>query len=93
MNIKDMYNNLSDNQKKVAIVVAIFLVLFIIYRLRRVYYRNLKTSNTQEKQETISSYNPLTMRKGNDFCVKMCGKNNKACMEECKTKQGFYGCC
>lgn len=93
MNIKEMFNKLSDNQKKVAIVVAIFLVLLIIYRIRRAYYRNLKTSDTKEKQEPESTYNPLTMRKGNDFCIKMCGPNNKACMDECKTKQGFYGCC
>lgn len=72
MNIKEMFNKLSDNQKKVAIVVAIFLVLLIIYRIRRAYYRNLKTSDTKEKQEPESTYNPLTMRKGNDFCIKMC---------------------
>ena len=66
---------------RIAQVLLIIIILFIVW-----WFFFGKKSGSES--------NFLTTRKGSKFCEKLCGgKDNKACMDECKTKEGFYGCC
>lgn len=72
-------------------VLTAIVVIFIVYRIYRAYRKSL-LNKQPDKAETEENF--LTTRKGSKFCEKLCGgKDNKACMDECKTKEGFYGCC
>jgi hypothetical protein len=86
-----MFNNLTSDKKKILMALAAIAVIFIVYRIYRAYRKSLLNPPTN-KSETEENF--LTLRKGSKFCEKLCGgKQNKACMDECKTKEGFYGCC
>lgn len=86
-----LFSNLPPAQRNIAYVVAVFVVLLIAYQIYRAYRRNMLN---KKNEQTPMESKFLTTRKGSKFCEKLCGgKDNKACMDECKTKEGFYGCC
>lgn len=72
---------------RIAKVILVLIALFILYWI---FFGKKSTSSSENRW----GGGFLNLRKGKDYCVKMCGSaDNKACMDECKTKTGFYGCC
>lgn len=68
--------------RRIAQILLIIIALFIVWWFM--------AGSKSAKSE--SSF--LNTRKGKDYCEKLCGgKSNKACLDDCKTKSGFYGCC
>ncbi len=71
-------------------VVLVLIGLFILYWV----FFGRKSSSSSDSSSQRFGAGVITFRKGESYCVKMCGDaGNKACMDECKTKTGFYGCC